>query len=167
MNKSYQNINRQQGVTLLVALVMLLIMSMIAVTSLTTSTLEEKMAINTQNQISTFQAAESGIDRAINDFNVLRSLSASNTIQNVSVGFSSHASTQATVAVEFVRTSKNVDDSGRTVAADKIGTSWAEDNMDIKAMTTYFQAEGTAELKSNANVNTSVMQGFTFGTSIQ
>ncbi len=49
----------QRGASMPVALMLLLVMSLIAVTSLNTTMLEEKMAVNTQHQINVFQGAES------------------------------------------------------------------------------------------------------------
>lgn len=52
---------RQQGVVLIVALVMLAVLTFIAITALNTSGIEEKMAGNTQERHRSFQTAETGL----------------------------------------------------------------------------------------------------------
>lgn len=52
---------RQQGAVLMVSLIMLLLLTVIAITASNTSTLQLRMANNSQLQNIAFQAAESGI----------------------------------------------------------------------------------------------------------
>ena len=64
--------NRQQsGAVLFVSLIMLLVLTIIGVTAMRSSTLEEKMAANTMNYGMTFHAAESAIENALDDTNSL------------------------------------------------------------------------------------------------
>ncbi len=56
MNRPYQS-----GSALLVCLVLLVIMTLLVIGGLTTSTVEEKMAGNTQNKQTSFQAAEAAL----------------------------------------------------------------------------------------------------------
>jgi type IV pilus assembly protein PilX len=56
----------QQGAALVMALVILLILTILGVTAMSTSSLEQKMAGNIQDLTRAFQAAESGVDRARN-----------------------------------------------------------------------------------------------------
>ena len=58
-------IAQQRGAVLIVSLIMLLAITLIAVTSLSNSTLETKMVINQQDKESTFQDAESGISQGM------------------------------------------------------------------------------------------------------
>ncbi len=51
----------QQGAVLFVGLILLLIMSLIAITSMQSTNLEERMAGNTRDSMVTFQAAEAGL----------------------------------------------------------------------------------------------------------
>jgi type IV pilus assembly protein PilX len=55
--------SRERGVVLVMALVILLILTILGVTAMSTSSLQEKMAGNTQEQTKAFQAAESGISK--------------------------------------------------------------------------------------------------------
>lgn len=61
----HQLIRRQQGAVLIVSLVLLLVITLIALASLSGSRLETKMVINQQDKQSTFQEAESGISQAM------------------------------------------------------------------------------------------------------
>jgi type IV pilus assembly protein PilX len=66
---NYQHIQelpqRQQGAALVVGLILLLVLTVLAVSGMNTSTLELTMAGNVQYQQNAFQAAETGIDIAI------------------------------------------------------------------------------------------------------
>lgn len=55
------NIQAQRGVVLLVSLVLLLLLTIIAITASNQATLQQRMAANSQQQNSAFQAAESGL----------------------------------------------------------------------------------------------------------
>lgn len=57
----------QRGAALIMALVILLILTILGVTAMSTSSLEQKMAGNIQDLTRAFQAAESGIDRIIDN----------------------------------------------------------------------------------------------------
>lgn len=56
--------NRQQGVALIMALAFLMILTIIGVTALSTTSLQEKMAGNVQDKHTAFQAAESALRQA-------------------------------------------------------------------------------------------------------
>jgi type IV pilus assembly protein PilX len=53
--------NRQQGAVLVISLIMLLVMTLIGITGMQTTVLEEKMAGNMRDQNLAFQAAESAL----------------------------------------------------------------------------------------------------------
>ena len=57
----------QRGAALVMALVILLILTILGVTAMSTSSLEQKMAGNIQDLTRAFQAAESGVDRVIDN----------------------------------------------------------------------------------------------------
>lgn len=74
MSHSHIHHGRQQGAALVTALVMLTVVTMLALTSLGTNTLEEKMASNSQEVNRAFQTAESGLQIAFADddaFNIV------------------------------------------------------------------------------------------------
>lgn len=56
----------QSGVALIMALVILLILTILGVAAMGTSSLEQKMAGNTQESTRAFEAAESGLNKALN-----------------------------------------------------------------------------------------------------
>lgn len=60
---------KQQGIVLVVGLVFLLVLTIIGITSLRTTTLEERMAGNLQQRTVAFQDAEARISRLINILN--------------------------------------------------------------------------------------------------
>ena len=60
---------RQQGAVLIVAMILLVVLTLLGVTAMNTTSLEEKMASNTQEQVRAFQAAETGLSQAFNDNN--------------------------------------------------------------------------------------------------
>lgn len=60
---------RQQGIVLVVGLVFLLVLTIIGVTSLRTTTLQERMAGNLQQRTVAFQDAEARISRLIDSLN--------------------------------------------------------------------------------------------------
>lgn len=62
-----KKMHRQSGVALFTALILLVIMTMLGLTSMSTSTMEEKMAANSQDINRAFQAAESGLEMVFND----------------------------------------------------------------------------------------------------
>ncbi len=58
--------SRQRGTVLVMAMVILLILTIIGVTAMNTSSLEAKMATNIQETNRAFEAAESGLNKAMN-----------------------------------------------------------------------------------------------------
>jgi type IV pilus assembly protein PilX len=56
-----QNLKKQRGVALIVSLIMLLLMTLLAISSMNTTVLEEKMAGNYKDRNMAFQAAEAGL----------------------------------------------------------------------------------------------------------
>lgn len=65
MNGKYFNPGRQQGAALVVGLVLLLVLTILAVSGVFTSTLELRMVRNTQSQERAFQAAEFAVEDAL------------------------------------------------------------------------------------------------------
>jgi Tfp pilus assembly protein PilX len=66
--------NRQRGVTLVIGLIMLLVMTVLAVSTMGTARLELIMAGNTQARENAFQLAQAGVDREITGFITDRAL---------------------------------------------------------------------------------------------
>lgn len=60
-------VREQSGAVLMTALVLLVIMTMLGLSSMSTSTLEERMAANSQDINRSFQTAETGLELVFND----------------------------------------------------------------------------------------------------
>ena len=67
MNQLCANRQRERGAVLIVSMIFLIIMTLLAVTGMTTTSLEEKMASNSQESTRAFQAAETGLAKALDD----------------------------------------------------------------------------------------------------
>jgi len=63
---NYQNNRKQHGAVLVMALLMLFVLTLIGVSSINTTTLEEKMSGNSRNRSLAFQATESAVRDAEN-----------------------------------------------------------------------------------------------------
>lgn len=83
MNRTHPATGRQQGAALVVGLILLLVLTILAVSGVFTSTMELRMVRNTQSQERAFQAAEVSVEDAL-----------ANPVLSTSAAF-----TQATVAV--------------------------------------------------------------------
>lgn len=60
----------QRGMALVVALIILMVLTILGITAMSTSSLQEKMAGNVQEQSKAFQHAESGVNTLLNDTTV-------------------------------------------------------------------------------------------------
>ena len=60
---------RQQGVVLVVALVLLVAITLLSLAGISTTTLELQMATNQQERVNAFQQAEAGIDGVVSNLN--------------------------------------------------------------------------------------------------
>lgn len=63
--RSFHQRNKQQGAALVVGLLMLVIITVLAVSGMNTATTELAMARNDQNYENAFQAAETGLEQAL------------------------------------------------------------------------------------------------------
>ena len=64
---NYPNRTRQSGAVLIVAMIILVILTLLGVTAMNTTSLQERIAANTQEQVHAFQAAETGLNLAFAD----------------------------------------------------------------------------------------------------
>jgi type IV pilus assembly protein PilX len=138
-----QMFHRQSGAVLIVSLIMLLVLTIIGVTAMRSTTLEEKMAANIMNYNVTFHAAESAIENALDDTNSLvQAILTENTISvNLDIGDSS------------ITSSADVTYLGSGIA---FGFSLGQNS---SAFSSYrFDATGTAT-RDNNGANVSMSQG--------
>ena len=84
--------NRQSGAALVVGLVLLVVVTVLAVSGMNTATTELAMARNDQNYENAFQAAETGLEQALSQgrFNTLNNV---NLVQNINANESSYVAT--------------------------------------------------------------------------
>jgi len=64
-----QNHSRQSGAVLIVAMIMLVVLTLLGVTAMNTTSMQERIASNTQEQVHAFHAAETGLNQAFADNN--------------------------------------------------------------------------------------------------
>jgi Tfp pilus assembly protein PilX len=69
MNKSMQHIH-QRGSALIVSMVFLIILTILGISTMTTSRVEIRMAVNQQSADQAFQASASGIDQTLSQTNI-------------------------------------------------------------------------------------------------
>jgi|TARA_Y100000310_G_scaffold173047_1_gene173165 type IV pilus assembly protein PilX len=72
MNRSHVNATRQNGAALFAALIILLVITVMATSSISVTSLEQTMALNTQAENMAFQASESAINAAVDDDSLLQ-----------------------------------------------------------------------------------------------
>jgi len=70
---SYNTLHRQQGAALVIGLILLVVVTVLAISGMTTATTELAMARNDQITENSFQAAENGLENALaqNDFTAI------------------------------------------------------------------------------------------------
>jgi type IV pilus assembly protein PilX len=61
------NYARQSGAVLIVSMIILVVLTLLGVTAMNTTSLQERIASNTQEQVHAFQAAETGLNQAFAD----------------------------------------------------------------------------------------------------
>ena len=112
------NLNEQQGAVLIMALVMLTVLTLIGVSSMSSSSLELRIAGNTQQHDTAFQAAQSIIDIAssedplnTNDYQVFITDSANPAFEQIINYASADGKATAQSATYWVGCKKNVGNS--------------------------------------------------------
>ncbi len=149
-------LRKQRGAALLVSLVILFAISIITVGSLSTSSLEARMAVNTQIQMSVFQMAESGVAEVIGDFDQFVDANKNPGIEvNSQYEVGDTSLVEAVTSLEF-RGVPGEDAYSRT----NTNTNWTvEGSSASKFIILNFESRSRGQLKSDNNVNTTVVQG--------
>ena len=96
--------SKQQGAALVVSLIILVVLTIIGITAMRTSTLEERMSGNMQDTLKAFSAAESALDRAFSDE---MGLTTSDSAAPVSNSYN-YNNTSVTVTSTFLGTSEKL-----------------------------------------------------------
>lgn len=135
--------HNQRGTVLLVSLILLAVMTVISLSLMGNSTIEERMAGNQMNNHLTFHAAESATEITISDTAALSNAITSTTdiTNTVDVGDSSIA---ATVTLSYV--------------GDAVPSGWSLGENEGSFVAYNVRAMGTAS-KTNAHASTSAAQG--------
>ena len=97
MKKQIQLITRQKGIALVISLVMLTILTLLGVSNMSSSTINIKMAANSQAERNSFQAAYSAGNRILNDDSI--DYTNPNTVQSRSAVYGSSATGFSNVAI--------------------------------------------------------------------
>ncbi len=82
--KTLKNSKRQKGAALVVGLVLLVVITVLAISGMNTATTELAMARNDQNYENAFQAAETGLENALSQGR-FDTLANTNLVQNINV----------------------------------------------------------------------------------
>lgn len=149
--------NRQGGAALITSLIFLLIMSLIAITSLNTSRLEQKMAANAQNTMRTFNAAESYVDKSVEDFSLFSTAVTSGNPATDADAYASGTEYQVDTAISMAVTREI--DSSENYAGPLCGGMEFATGSGGGGSCFFLDATSTATLPANTNINSSLTQG--------
>jgi type IV pilus assembly protein PilX len=147
------NRNNQQGSILLVSMVILLVVTLIAVDSLNTATLQAKMVNNEALRELAFQESESTIEQALDDASNFSQATASRALPiHPSYDLTTWAhSSHATIDTK-IRYLNHKAPLGSSMELDSSGSALVFFNLEIRGETTL----------ANSNVDVTVGQGFQF-----
>lgn len=140
----------QKGAALAMALVILLILTILGVTAMSTSSLEQKMAGNIQDVTRAFQAAESGVDKTLDSNANGFDLSAGSITVCNPCTFDSGKSGQATVATSLIQITQKPHRSSTSSGYGSVSTA----NIDLVS-------QGQLGTGSYGRANYTVHQGVT------
>jgi type IV pilus assembly protein PilX len=133
---------REQGMVLIVCLLIIVVVTLIAGTAMKTSGVEEKMAANAQSYNRTFQAAESAVELAFSNDNMMfEAIDATDGLSSVASTAIGSDGLTATAQTEFR------------------GEGIAPGNSIGSATTFMYEVIGTGELES-MNTSTVIRQGY-------
>ncbi len=124
-------LNKQRGAVLVVSLVLLLMMTILAITAASTSSLQSRMAGNAQDMNLAFQAAESGLARWVQKFETSPALVIEGDLGGASIDSPGVLTQASCLNVEgsgslgttgFIFTCYHVTSTGRALASDAVAT---------------------------------------------
>lgn len=137
----------QRGAALLTALVFLVILTMLGISSMNTNILEERMAANSQEVNRVFQAAETGIDTVYDDADAFMTTNVSDLD-----GTASDTYAKPAVAVGDYNISVEYNSIYRQMTAPPRGSGW-------DATMAYYHFDLTADATSPSGATTSLHAG--------
>ena len=92
--RNFKSMHKQDGAALVVGLVLLVVVTVLAVSGMNTATTELAMARNDQNYENAFQAAETGLEQALAQGRF-------NTLANVNIAANVNANDSVNAVIEF------------------------------------------------------------------
>jgi len=119
------SIQHQSGAALVTSLILLTVVTLLAITSMSTNTLEEKMASNSQEMNRAFQTAETGLAKILADddaFNTTNSVDDNGTPFDPSDDIYDYTTTDSAVGPYTAETVYNAEFRQKTIP--KRGTGW-------------------------------------------
>ncbi len=140
----------EQGAVLAIALILLLVITLVGLSTYQTTGLEETMAANAQQKNMTFQASEAAIEEALDDIVFLGSAYTADlqgTTNPTKSSTSSGADYTVVATAEFLERRKDVVDEGSAVSISTDSNAFAFYNYSITS-----KAELNNTYSSNTNV---------------
>lgn len=150
------NTPRQQtGAALITGLLILMVMTMLALSAMRQTSLEEKIAANTQNQFEIFQAAETQLQNAINESDTLEdAFQETSTFGSVTNSYSANvvdSNITASATISWLNSAPPVDLNGGS--GSELGTYIAQN----------LQVQGTAAVNGTGASNTQTVEMLIIG----
>ncbi len=154
LSSSFNSCQSQRGAVLAVALILLLVITIVGLSTVQTTGLEEKMAANSQFKNMAFQASETAIEEALDDSQYLSNAYTSS-VQSTSWPTKSVATSGASLTVsseaQFIEVT-------RGIVEDESGTSIS---LDSNALLFYnYEIHGTATVNNTGSSNTNVQGAY-------
>ena len=97
--------NRENGAALITALVVLIMLTLLAISTLSTSTMEERMAANSQELNRAFQIADTGLARIFDNPDALNTVTTFTATDTIATGYTTTYNTEFRQDVPIGRTS--------------------------------------------------------------
>jgi Tfp pilus assembly protein PilV len=127
-----QSINNQRGAALITALVFLVILTMLALSSMNTNIMDERMAGNSQEKNRAFQAAETALVVALENNDAFKITNYSGTVDDIGT-----YQADTTYALEFLeeKSAASVFQSGSLITGSSSGQMYNFYNLTVTAST--------------------------------
>ena len=97
--------SQQEGVALITALVILVMLTLLEISTLSTSSMEERMAANSQELNRAFQVADTGLARIFDNPDALNTVAAVNATDTIMTGYTTTYNSEYRQAVPIGRSS--------------------------------------------------------------
>ncbi len=146
--------SKQSGAVLAIALILLLVITLVGVSTLQTTGLEEQMAANVQFKNLAFQSSETAIEEALDDTQFLSdayTASIDGSAWPTKTATTNSLVVTAVAEAEFVEQTKNVVESDSSTSVSIGGAAWSYYN---------YQVRGTSNITNAGTSNTNVQGAY-------